>query len=111
MFVQDGELVTTAKEDPRSHKILLPDNGLFFLRAVHSKKGGQPRLPPPPPTLLPQYGGAFLNRVETKISFLSSGIWKNCLEIWAKRNENNSRKMLTYREKKYAKNADSFTKI
>jgi hypothetical protein len=75
--VQDGELVTTAKEDPRSHKILLPDNGLFFLRAVHSKKGGQPR----PPTLLPQYGGAFLTRVETQMPFYLPEYEKNCLEI------------------------------
>ena len=37
-WYKDGELVTTAREDPRSHKILLPDNGLFFLRALHSKK-------------------------------------------------------------------------
>ena len=31
--VQDGEVVETAREDPRSHRILLPDSGLFFLRA------------------------------------------------------------------------------
>ena len=37
-WYKDGELVTTAREDPKSHKILLPDNGLFFLRALHSKK-------------------------------------------------------------------------
>ena len=37
-WYKDGELVTTAREDPRSHKILLPDNGLFFLRAQHGKK-------------------------------------------------------------------------
>ncbi len=82
MRVQDGELVTTAKEDPRSHKILLPDNGLFFLRAVHSKKGGQPATPhPPPPTLLPQYGGTFLSRVETQMPFYLPEYEKNCLEI------------------------------
>ncbi|XP_023348547.1 roundabout homolog 1, partial [Eurytemora carolleeae] len=38
LWFKDGEEVVTAKDDPRSHKILLPDNGLFFLRAVHSKK-------------------------------------------------------------------------
>ena len=32
-WYKDGELVTTAREDPRSHKILLPDNGLFFLHS------------------------------------------------------------------------------
>ena len=37
-WYKDGELVTTAREDPHSHKILLPDNGLFFLRALHGKK-------------------------------------------------------------------------
>ena len=37
-WYKDGELVTTAREDPRSHKILLPDNGLFLLRAQHGKK-------------------------------------------------------------------------
>ena len=31
-------MVKTAPSDPSSHRIILPDGSLFFLRAVHSKK-------------------------------------------------------------------------
>ena len=37
-WYKDGSLVSTAPADPTSHRILLPDGSLFFLRAVHSKK-------------------------------------------------------------------------
>ena len=37
-WYKDGELVRTAPTDPTSHRILLPDGSLFFLRAVHGKK-------------------------------------------------------------------------
>ena len=37
-WYKDGELVKTAPADPSSHRIILPDGSLFFLRAVHSKK-------------------------------------------------------------------------
>ena len=34
----DGAPVKTAPSDPASHRILLPDGSLFFLRAMQSKK-------------------------------------------------------------------------
>ena len=37
---REGELVTTAREDPTSHRILLPDSGLFFLRAEQGRREG-----------------------------------------------------------------------
>ena len=37
-WYKDGVLVKTAPSDPSSHRIILPDGSLFFLRAVHSKK-------------------------------------------------------------------------
>ena len=38
MWFRDGKPVKTAPEDPVSHRILLPDGSLFFLRAMQSKK-------------------------------------------------------------------------
>ena len=37
-WYRDGALVKTAPTDPQSHRILLPDGSLFFLRAMQSKK-------------------------------------------------------------------------
>lgn len=37
-WYKDGVPVTTAPNDPTSHRIILPDGSLFFLRAVHGKK-------------------------------------------------------------------------
>ena len=37
-WYRDGQLVRTAPDDPASHRILLPDGSLFFLRAMQSKK-------------------------------------------------------------------------
>ena len=37
-WYRDGGLVKTAPTDPQSHRILLPDGSLFFLRAMQSKK-------------------------------------------------------------------------
>jgi roundabout axon guidance receptor 2 len=37
-WFRDGSLVRTAPYDPQSHRILLPDGSLFFLRAMQSKK-------------------------------------------------------------------------
>ena len=37
-WFKDGEPVLTATEDPRSHRMLLPDGALFFLKAVHSRR-------------------------------------------------------------------------
>ena len=37
-WYKDGVLVKTAPSDPTSHRIILPDGSLFFLRAVHDKK-------------------------------------------------------------------------
>ena len=37
-WFKDGKRVKTTLEDPASHRIMLPDGNLFFLRAVQSKK-------------------------------------------------------------------------
>ena len=37
-WFKDGQIVKTAPEDPSSHRILLPDGSLFFLRAMQNKK-------------------------------------------------------------------------
>ena len=37
-WYRNGALVKTAPTDPQSHRILLPDGSLFFLRAMQSKK-------------------------------------------------------------------------
>ena len=37
-WYKDGVPVSTAPNDPLSHRIILPDGSLFFLRAVHGKK-------------------------------------------------------------------------
>ena len=37
-WYKDGRPVGTAPADPSSHRIILPDGSLFFLRAVHGKK-------------------------------------------------------------------------
>jgi roundabout axon guidance receptor 2 len=37
-WFRDGQPVRTAPDDPASHRILLPDGSLFFLRAMQSKK-------------------------------------------------------------------------
>lgn len=37
-WFKDGLLVKTAPDDPSSHRILLPDGSLFFLRAMQNKK-------------------------------------------------------------------------
>ena len=37
-WFNNGQLVRTAPEDPSSHRILLPDGSLFFLRAMQNKK-------------------------------------------------------------------------
>uniref|UniRef100_G3PBT5 Roundabout, axon guidance receptor, homolog 2 (Drosophila) n=1 Tax=Gasterosteus aculeatus TaxID=69293 RepID=G3PBT5_GASAC len=35
---KDGERVETDKDDPRSHRMLLPSGSLFFLRIVHGRR-------------------------------------------------------------------------
>ena len=40
-WYKNGQPVATAPADPSSHRIILPDGSLFFLRAVHGKKVGQ----------------------------------------------------------------------
>ncbi|XP_014341142.1 roundabout homolog 3 [Latimeria chalumnae] len=37
-WYKDGERVITDREDPRSHRMLLPTGSLFFLRIVHSRR-------------------------------------------------------------------------
>ena len=37
-WFKDGEPVRMAPEDPSSHRMLLPDGSLFFLRAMQNKK-------------------------------------------------------------------------
>ena len=37
-WFKDGHPVTTAANSPGSHRIILPDGSLFFLRAIHNKK-------------------------------------------------------------------------
>lgn len=37
-WFKDGLPVKTAIQDPQSHRILLPDGSLFFLRAMQSRK-------------------------------------------------------------------------
>lgn len=37
-WFKDGEPVKMGPEDPMSHRMLLPDGSLFFLRAMQSKK-------------------------------------------------------------------------
>ena len=37
-WFKDGQIVKTAPEDPSSHRILLPNGSLFFLRAMQNKK-------------------------------------------------------------------------
>ena len=37
-WYRNGQPVKTAPDDPVSHRILLPDGSLFFLRAMQSKK-------------------------------------------------------------------------
>ena len=37
-WYRNGQLVKMAPEDPVSHRILLPDGSLFFLKAMQSKK-------------------------------------------------------------------------
>ncbi|XP_069470643.1 roundabout homolog 3 isoform X2 [Ambystoma mexicanum] len=37
-WYKDGERVETDKEDPRSHRMLLPSGSLFFLRIVHGRR-------------------------------------------------------------------------
>ena len=37
-WFKDGEPVKMAPEDPASHRMLLPDGSLFFLRAMQNKK-------------------------------------------------------------------------
>ncbi|XP_043928375.1 roundabout homolog 2 isoform X18 [Protopterus annectens] len=37
-WYKDGERVETDKDDPRSHRMLLPSGSLFFLRIVHGRK-------------------------------------------------------------------------
>ncbi|CAL4076425.1 unnamed protein product, partial [Meganyctiphanes norvegica] len=39
-WFRDGKEVTTASEDPQSHRILLPSGSLFFLRVASSRRGG-----------------------------------------------------------------------
>jgi hypothetical protein len=40
LWYKDGEPVSTAREESNSHRVLLPDGALFFLR-VHSGKSGK----------------------------------------------------------------------
>jgi len=37
-WYKDGERVDTDREDPRSHRMLLPNGSLFFLRIVHGRR-------------------------------------------------------------------------
>ncbi|XP_036070754.1 roundabout homolog 2 isoform X5 [Oryzias melastigma] len=37
-WYKDGERVVTDKDDPRSHRMLLPTGSLFFLRIVHGRR-------------------------------------------------------------------------
>ncbi|XP_075876111.1 roundabout homolog 3 isoform X2 [Nelusetta ayraudi] len=37
-WYKDGERVETVREDPRSHRIILPSGSLFFLRIVHGRR-------------------------------------------------------------------------
>ncbi|XP_007447046.1 PREDICTED: roundabout homolog 2-like [Lipotes vexillifer] len=37
-WYRDGERVETDKDDPRSHRMLLPSGSLFFLRIVHGRR-------------------------------------------------------------------------
>uniref|UniRef100_A0A8C5N8P4 Roundabout homolog 2-like n=1 Tax=Gouania willdenowi TaxID=441366 RepID=A0A8C5N8P4_GOUWI len=37
-WFKDGERVETDKDDPRSHRMLLPSGSLFFLRIVHGRR-------------------------------------------------------------------------
>lgn len=37
-WYKDGEHVETDKDDPRSHRMLLPSGSLFFLRIVHGRR-------------------------------------------------------------------------
>ncbi|XP_029030037.1 roundabout homolog 3 isoform X2 [Betta splendens] len=37
-WYKDGERVETDREDPRSHRMLLPSGSLFFLRIVHGRR-------------------------------------------------------------------------
>ena len=39
-WYRDGQLVTTADDNPLSHRMLLPTGQLFFLRVVQSEGGG-----------------------------------------------------------------------
>jgi len=39
-WYRDGQLVTTADDNPLSHRMLLPTGQLFFLRVVQSNVGG-----------------------------------------------------------------------
>jgi len=38
-WYRDGQLVTTADDNPLSHRMLLPTGQLFFLRVVQSEPG------------------------------------------------------------------------
>ncbi|KAM6370616.1 roundabout homolog 3 [Pluvialis apricaria] len=38
-WYKDGERVETDREDPRSHRTLLPGGALFFLRTLHGRRG------------------------------------------------------------------------
>ncbi|RMB92078.1 hypothetical protein DUI87_31607 [Hirundo rustica rustica] len=38
-WYKDGERVETDREDPRSHRTLLPGGSLFFLRILHGRRG------------------------------------------------------------------------
>ncbi|KAG7279670.1 hypothetical protein CRUP_025773 [Coryphaenoides rupestris] len=37
-WYKDGDRVETDREDPRSHRMLLPSGSLFFLRIVHGRR-------------------------------------------------------------------------
>lgn len=37
-WYKDGERVETDRDDPRSHRMLLPSGALFFLRIVHGRR-------------------------------------------------------------------------
>ncbi|NXD63270.1 ROBO2 protein, partial [Eolophus roseicapillus] len=38
-WYKDGERVETDREEPRSHRSLLPGGSLFFLRVLHGRRG------------------------------------------------------------------------